>query len=58
MELSPQELQDLVRKAVDEAFARYQPTLIATVEEAVRAALEEHLEIIVEDSSELLDGEP
>lgn len=52
------ELRALIRQAVAEAFAEYQPQLLATVHEAVREAIVENIEIIVEDSSELLDGEP
>jgi hypothetical protein len=52
------ELRALIRQAVAEAFAEYQPRLLATVQEAVREAIIENIEIIVEDSSELLDGEP
>jgi hypothetical protein len=48
----------MIRQAVAEAFAEYQPQLLATVHEAVREAILENIEIIVEDSSQLLDGEP
>jgi hypothetical protein len=52
------ELHAIVRKAVDEALAEFQPTLIAAIHDAVRIAIVDNIEIIVEDSSELLDGEP
>jgi hypothetical protein len=52
------ELQAMIRTAVAEALEQYRPTLNLLVHDAVRTALEEHLEIVVEDSLELLDGEP
>lgn len=59
MDVSNQsELQAMIRQAVAEALEQYRPTLNELVHDAVRAALLEHLEIVVEDSLELLDGEP